>query len=353
MLFKKIKINKKLLILLFVLFLFLFVLIVYQTNQRKKNYSLRSSDLFSIRKVIDLVNPLVEIEGVRLLDGLATEYEQRNNRPVAVLIDNYPGAPRPSISSASVVYQMPVEGGMTRFLAIFDPNDLPEDSGPIRSARPYFAELAEEYKAVFVHAGGSPEVLLKLRQGFYQVIDLNEISWQGKYFWRSQGSAPHNLYIRKEQIDNFLDEQKIDKKIELDGWRFGYETMTSQGEAINVKINFSKISTSDWRYNSEEEAYQLFKNGQIYRDKDGKEILVKNLIVQLTKIIVLDSVGRRRIELSGSGEAFVFQKGTTIPIRWSKEINRTRFYNIAGEEIIMLPGKTWVSIVSSVDQVSY
>lgn len=325
-----------------------------------------------INNEIEMVNLALRPEETkipRLLDGVLVEEDKGNLLPVAVMLDNFPGAPRPSLALASIVFEAPVEGGLTRFLAIFDSENLPGNLGPIRSARPYFAELAEEYKVLYIHAGGSNDALFKLKQGFYQLFNLDEISWQTKYFWRSQEPAPHNLYIQKEQIQNFLEDQKINKKIELAGWQFGQKEgeanssadLPSEGlpkegalaKAEEVKINFSSLSVADWRYNGEGDEYQLFKKDQIYKDKDGQVIGVKNLIIQYAKITILDSIGRRKIELTGQGEAEIFQNGQITRGKWLKEAGRTRFYNDLGEEIVFLPGKTWVSIVSNASQVSY
>ncbi|MFN3301679.1 MAG: DUF3048 domain-containing protein [Patescibacteria group bacterium] len=305
--------------------------------------------------------PIVEqkIETIsRFLDGILVEKGKENKRPVAVVLENLAGAPKPTLTDISVIYEVLVEGGWTRFLAIFDLENLPNDIGPIRSARPYFAELAEEYKSLFIHAGGSPEVLFRLKQKFYQLFDLDEISWQGKYFYRSNEPRPHNLFIKKEKILKFLEENKIEKEVNFSPWLFNKTKKTDLStetslKVKNIKITFSSFYEVEWRYDSEKNEYQYWQNNRVFKDRNNQELRVKNLIIQLTKINIIDEIGRLKINLTGQGEAIIFQNGQVIKGRWLKEAGRTRFYDEEGEEIIFLPGKTWIGIVAKNNQVDY
>jgi len=292
-----------------------------------------------------------EEKNARFLDGVMVKKGKENIIPVAIVLENLPGAPKPTLAEASVIYELPVEGGFTRFLAIFDLENLPDDLGPIRSARPYLAEIAEEYRSLFIHAGGSPEVLFKLKQKFYQLFNLDEISWQGSYFWRNSDPAPHNLFIKKEKILKFLEDNKIEKQANFSPWLF---TETKEkGNVEEVKITFSSLYSVGWQYDKESNEYRYWQNFQPYKDRNHQEVRVKNLIIQLTKISIIDEVGRRKITLSGQGEAIVFQNGQVIKGKWVKEAGRTRFYNQNGEEINLLPGKTWVGVVSKNTQINY
>ena len=76
--------------------------------------------------------------------------------PIAVMIDDLSAArPQSGLSSASVVWQAPAEGGIPRYMAIFQ-ETLPKNIGPVRSSRYYYIAWAAEWRAVYAHAGGSP-----------------------------------------------------------------------------------------------------------------------------------------------------------------------------------------------------
>ena len=88
------------------------------------------------------------------------------NRPVAVMLNNLKAAqPQLGVSQADIIYEVPAEGGITRMLGVFQTLEGVGDLGSIRSARPYYLELALGHDALFVHAGGSPCLLYTSASG--------------------------------------------------------------------------------------------------------------------------------------------------------------------------------------------
>ena len=136
----------------------------------------------------------------RLLDGRVVAKEDAELLPIGIMIENLPTVrPQSGLSQAQVVYEALVEGFSTRFLVVYDPKELPDLIGPIRSSRPYYLEWISEYDGLYVHAGGSPESLAAI-DGL-GIKDLNAL-FKGQYFWRDHSqSAPHNLYSSRELID--------------------------------------------------------------------------------------------------------------------------------------------------------
>ena len=136
---------------------------------------------------------------VRLQAALTGRLVTENNayrHPIAVMIDDHAGArPQSGLNAASVVWHAPAEGGIPRYMAIFQ-DRLPEDLGPVRSARSYYIAWAAEWRAVYVHAGGSPQALATLAargRGQY-VYNADEFRYS-TYFRRvSDRFPPHNLY---------------------------------------------------------------------------------------------------------------------------------------------------------------
>lgn len=329
-------------LLIFIFLLFIGLLINYQFFIQPK---ISLNQIENKELITNSQEEKIKEKFLRWVDGIEVEKEKANLLPIAVVLENFLGAPKPDFSSVSIIYEVPVEGGLTRFLAIFDLENLPDNLGPIRSARPYFAEIAEEYKPLFIHAGGSPEVLLKLKQGFYKLFNLDEISWMGRYFYRSSESSPHNLYIKKESVKEFLTDQKINQEAKFEPWFFNEKIKEGEGKT-EIKIIFSPLYQVSWQYDKESNEYQYWQNNLLYRDKKNQELRVKNLILQYTEIIVIDSEGRKKIRLNGQGRAMIFQNGQVIKGKWLKEGGRTKFYDENGNKITLLPGKTWIGIVS-------
>nr|MCU0495649.1 DUF3048 domain-containing protein [Chloroflexaceae bacterium] len=130
-------------------------------------------------------------------------------RLVAVMIDNHPDArPQSGMNAAALVFEALAEGGVTRYMAVYEPkaNASISEIGPVRSARSYFVEWAKGLNAVYTHAGGSPEGLL-LAETATEIANLDALrdGAEGLYFWRSTTRfAPHNLYTSTELLRKYV-----------------------------------------------------------------------------------------------------------------------------------------------------
>ena len=294
------------------------------------------------------------------------------NLPVAIILDNLKEShPLSGIMSAKVVYEVPAEADITRFLGIFYLDSLPDKVGPVRSARPYLADLAGEYGSLFIHAGGSPEALEKIDQDFYDIYNLDEISRDGVYFWRDwQRQMPHNLYISGQSIINVIEHKNLENKIPLDfePWKIKSDTgisnlgaeLLSERSAVGTRelAEIVKIGYREnviWQFDKEKNIYLRYQNGQPFVVESSEQVQTKNLIIQKTEIVILDEIGRRFIKTSGSGQALIFQQGFVIKGQWQKgHYNRpTRFYDDQGKEIEFLPGPIWIEIISDEHKLLY
>ncbi|MBI5221693.1 MAG: DUF3048 domain-containing protein [Candidatus Magasanikbacteria bacterium] len=138
------------------------------------------------------------------LDGTTvSSSEMINPFVVGIMIDNHPDArPQSGLVAAKIVYEAPAEGGITRYFAIFDSIQSVEKVGPVRSARPYFVDWLEEYSGLYMHCGGAPEALAKIKSE--KVFDADEF-FNGPYYWRDESRiAPHNLFTKSEQIKKII-----------------------------------------------------------------------------------------------------------------------------------------------------
>ena len=112
---------------------------------------------------------------------------QGNERPFAVMIDNHKDAwPQAGLQKAYMVYEIVVEGGETRLMALFKGADV-DKIGPVRSARHYFIDYAMENDAIYVHFGQSPQAASDIKK--YSINDINGISEDGSTFWRRWGKC--------------------------------------------------------------------------------------------------------------------------------------------------------------------
>ncbi len=287
----------------------------------------------------------------RLLDGVEVEKEEGVNPSLtAVVIDNFiESRPVAGLSEANLVYEALAEAGITRFLAFYINDKEIRKIGPVRSARPYFLSIAEEYQALFMHVGGSPDAIKALQNRDYELYNLDQF-FNAQYFWREKlRKPPFNVYTSTDLLGRALNDRKAQPK-NLAAWQFKDDLKTDDRPAdgvyltINFPFNEYKVK---WTYNRDSNEYAREEGGKIYLEEDEKQIRAKNVVIQVAQTTVLDIEGRREIKTEGEGKAIIFQDGKKIEGFWQKfrKGDRTKFFDRNKNEIKFNRGKTWIEIV--------
>lgn len=268
-------------------------------------------------------------------------------RVVAVMINNsFDSYPLIGLNDASVVYEVPVEGVGTRFMALFAEDDISEKVGPVRSARPYYLDWVKEYgEALYMHCGGSSDGLSEIkRQG---IFDADEFS-RTAYFWRVHDRvAPHNLYTSSSKWQKYFSVYGPKRDFpDWEGWNFGPLNSTGAENVASFSVGYNRGFEVGWRYDPEQKNYERILNGEVFADAKESAVTAENIVVQFTSVSVLDEVGRKKIQTVGTGEARVYRDGLMVRATWKKENSsvRTRFYDKDDVEISLAPGRTWVMI---------
>ncbi|HRY36540.1 MAG TPA: DUF3048 domain-containing protein [Candidatus Magasanikbacteria bacterium] len=286
------------------------------------------------------------------LTGIGTDnFEDSNPVPLAIMIDNHPEAfPISGLNEAKVIYEAPVEGNMTRFMAIFAQNQTANKVGPVRSARPDYLDWAQEYGIpLYMHCGGSPDALsrLKTERG---LIDFNEF-YNGSYFWRdSTRLAPHNLYTSSSLWQSAW--EKYGKESFWQSFTFGQNNSTTP--AVEIEVAYSGNFKVGWKYNYLKKNYERYFRGEKFLDDKNDPIFAQTIIIVKNKTKVLDEVGRLSIYNIGSGDAYILSGGRMIKGQWrkSKAEFRTRFYDDFGAELSVPPGKIWFMSVPTEKEIT-
>lgn len=298
----------------------------------------------------------------RSIDGKLVEPGQENPWLIGVMIENLASAsvrPQSGLSSFPIVYETLAEGGITRFLALFIGEEARE-IGPVRSARPYYVEIAEEYDALYDHAGGSPQALSEIIR--YGVHDLNAIGNGSRFHWRDRSkSAPHNLSTSSEKLQLALrDFEFTDKHPKFEPWIFKDEAPLDQrGEnGQELKVNFSSVSyQARFVYDRDSNTYGRFHGETEHKDANtDQQIRVNNVIVQkVAEERGGGEKGRILLNLQGEGEVLVFRDGQIITGNWKKadRNSRTKWFDAEGKEIPLNRGHSWVIIVPEGRTVEY
>lgn len=269
-------------------------------------------------------------------------------RVIAVMVDNHPDArPQSGLSIASVVYEAPVEGGFTRYFALFSSDQAVDKVGPVRSARPYFLDWLSEYGTpVYLHSGGSPDALTEIkRRGLF---DANEFYW-GEYYWRGdEADPPHNLFTKSNLWQTLAEKFGASHPTTTwSSWVFNDTPAVTSSSVKAISIHYTADYTVGWRYESDRQKYQRLINGQLFSDRELRPVSADNIIILEMPVQVLDEEGRKAIATVGAGSARVVRRGKLIRGTWKKTAvgDRTRVYDMNGNEVTLVPGKTWVEIL--------
>lgn len=276
--------------------------------------------------------------------------EEVTMRPVVATINNHPDArPQSGIASADIVYEMLAEGDVTRFLALFQ-SEIPSNIGPIRSARSYFIDVAKGLDAFYIAHGYSPEAHTMLKN---KVVDnINGMHYDGSIFKRSKDRvAPHNSYISGENVE--VAAEKVGASL-LYNNKVSYnfleeEDIVNTGlDANEVNVNYSsnKRFNSSYEYNPESKTYIRKSAGvQTVDYITGDPVELSNILVFEMTHTVIDREGRRDIDITSGGAAYVFQEGNMRQVLWENDNGLLKAVEVDGTEVKLVPGKTWIHFV--------
>lgn len=280
-------------------------------------------------------------------ENVANEVTQR---PVIATVNNHPAArPQSGIASADVIYEMLAEGDVTRLLALYQ-SEIPEEIGPIRSARDYFIELAAGLDAFYIAHGYSPEAQSLLAN---DVVDnVNGMQYDGILFKRSsQRVAPHNSYFSGENIE--VAAEKVSASL-LYQKKVSY-TYYEEDESVKIGAEAGSVAITYSRNELFNSQYTYDKNSNTYTRQSGDEVTIdflSNEPVALSNVLffemshsIIDSEGRREIDLTSGGTAYVFQQGFIREVRWENIDGVLKAVEEDGSEVKLVPGKTWVHFV--------
>lgn len=300
-------------------------------------------------------DPIPEGHVVSYLTGEYVPETIGRRRPVAVMLNNLkPACPQAGIANAGVVYEAPVEGGITRLMGVFEDYDNLEKIGSVRSCRDYYIFYASGFNAIYTHYGQSAYAL-----PFLDLPEVNNLSGLAGYgdqvFYRTTDrKSPHNAYTSFEGIQ---------KGIEINGYSQEYDENFTPGyafcgvdeevelpgaeEASIVKPGYF-LNKPWFEYNPEDKLYYRFQYGDKQIDQlTGEQIAYKNIILQYSSWRNYDENGYLNIDVDAPNVGKYITNGKVIDITWKKHEpwGATFYYDTNGNQITMDTGKTWVCII--------
>ncbi len=292
------------------------------------------------------------------LTGRLITPDAAQRHPIAVMVDDHAGArPQAGLNAASVVWHAPAEGGVPRYMLIFQ-DQIPEAVGPIRSARQYYIQWAAELDAMYVHHGGSPqaqETLSRYGNGRW-VYNADGFRWEGRFVFRVRDRiAPHNVMTDGAHLRRLAKRLNADDKKIKPAWSFAADAPPDQrptGGTIKVVYPYETIT---YRYDPLENRYVRYINGS----KSPQVDIADNQVVAPKNVVILRMFfgalndghpNKHRLEARniGKGEAWIATNGVTVKGTWRKASATapTRLFGPDGEEITLTVGQTFVQVLA-------
>lgn len=334
--------TKILLIILIVVILIAGALLTYKIFLGKStNEEIISLGTDIVENKVENKEPIKEIETFK-----------GNDRPIAVMIDNHKAAlPQGGLNNAYLVYEIIVEGGESRLMALFKGQDV-EKIGPVRSARHYFLDYALENDAIYVHYGWSP--LAQSDISTLGVNNINGISESVTSFWRTKDKdAPHNVATSTDkilEIANKKNYRTTSSKESVLNYVIDDVNLEDGIEANTIEIPYSTSNKVKYEYDPNTRRYQRFSKGIEETDwSTGEFITTKNIIITFAGNTTLndeENVGRQNLHNIGELEGYYITNGKAIKITCEKTTRsaQTVYKDLEGNEIKVNDGNTYIQI---------
>lgn len=278
-------------------------------------------------------------------------------RPIAMMMSNIQVAcPQSGISSAGVIYEAPVEGDITRLMAIYEDYESLERMGSVRSCRDYYLFYANEFDAIYSHFGQAVYALQYLDA--HMIDNLNGLEMDGTTYYRtSDRRPPHNAYTNFQRLQEGIAKMGYRQTYKEDyqgHYQFapeGSETTLENGQsAAMVKLDNFTHNHPWFQYDEATETYLRFQFGEPQVDELNQEQLsCDNILLQYSSYQPYDGNGYLNIDTGSGGQGKFITRGKAIDIRWEKDSpwGITHYYDANEQEILLNPGKTWVEIIQN------
>jgi len=307
-----------------------------------------------VAKVAPPAAPAPPTTAAAPLTGLPMDIA-RARRPVLVVkIDNAPKArPQIGLNQADVVFEEGVEGGITRFAALFH-SEGSKPVGPVRSARSTDIRLISALRhPLFAYSGANATFQRYVHEA--PLVDVGFDAHSDRYHRDTARPSPYNLFSETDKLFDLAPDGAVPPPA-LFAWRSpGAAPSGPDARAVSrarLWWQASKYTEAIWDWDVTAKGWRRTQNGEAHIDAAGKQVTPANVVVQFVTYHDTDQVDSTgtavpEADVVGQGDAWVLTGGMLIPCRWSKasDTDITRYTDASGAEVKLTPGKTWVELV--------
>lgn len=261
---------------------------------------------------------------------------------LAVKIDNIVLArPQTGLTHADLVYVLPVEGGLSRFMAVFS-SHIPRVIGPVRSAREDDLQLLRQFnRPAFAYSGAQPQLLKVVERARTADLYAGRV---GGYFRSNTRIAPYNLYAHTKRL---LAEAKGASKAHDIGFRFGHAPAGGRAKT-SASVSYAAASFR-FTWSRPKGRWLVWMDGQRAASTEGPQLSAATVVIQRTIVgtspfIEWPGIRPPFARSIGSGPALVLRGGKAYHARWSRPHPRdgTTFTTDSGQPMTFARGPVWI-----------
>lgn len=287
------------------------------------------------------------------LTGVKVDIPLADRAVTGVLVENSPDArPQSGVIDAGVVFEAVAEGGITRYLTLFQ-EARPANLGPVRSLRPYYLDWVMGYDAAIGHVGGSADAMGLIGQRGAK--DLDQFKYGAEAYWRTGDRvAPHNVYTNFDKLDA-LSARLGYTSSKFEPYKRKKDSPVTPATNTSLTFDFSgPLYTTNWAYEPASNTYLRSIAGAPDKDAgSGQQLAAKNVVY-----IPMPTTYNGKyavMQTLGNGDAVLFRDGVAVPVKWAKTNYNTmiELKNADGTPAELNAGKTWFQIVPAGRPVSY
>lgn len=274
---------------------------------------------------------------------------------LAIKMENSPDSRPPTgMDTADIVYEEAVEGGITRFVTVYQCQDAARVE-PVRSARLVDVDILSQLgKPLFGDAGGSPptEAAVNAAATAGHLVRVSALGSAAAAYHRdaARHNDVHSLYTSTQELYTRPEAKGLTAPTPV----FTYATSTAAAgsPAATVHVSFSSYSDVAWKWDAASSTYHRYYGAAVANDSAGKVLATTNVIVQSVPVamsaFIEDPSGAHQpvSTITGTGPAIVCHGGSCVTGTWSRPTaaDLTKYLDASGAQVALAPGNTWVEL---------
>jgi len=275
------------------------------------------------------------------------------NPSLAAKVDNHKAArPQVGLERTDIVFEELVEGGLTRYVAIWQ-SDVPEEIGPVRSIRPMDPDIISAFGGIVAYSGGQQKfVVLMQAAPVFNAIHGQKATADTFYRTKTK-TAPHNVLVKASVVVGEHPELPAPTQQFAFAADAASSTAAKDGTPTSaLNLVFSNASAPSWVWDATRGQYLRAQLGVADMDNAGGQLGATNVIA--IRVGVEVSQGVPKTQLIGSGEAWVSSNGKTIHATWSKDAATSAIVlrDDQGVTVRLAPGNSWIELVPTAGSVT-